>query len=392
LDRAKAEDLRLFTPGPVDLSSQARNGLAMPVEHHRTESFESLLLRMLEDLKQAFRTSDEVVALTSSGTGAMESVVASLFSPGDRVLVPVSGKFSRRWAGICSAFGVEVAEMSLEPGTGPSAEAIRERLTEDSRIEAVLLTHSETSTGSLTDLECLGPLIRDVGLEQGREILCCADCISSLCVDELRKDDWFVDCAVSASQKGLLAPPGLAFVCLNQRALGRIEASGRSGYYFDLGRYYRDPSRSPFTPSVSIARAVHDSLEHLLALGLDNVVEANRSGAAGLRMIVEHAGLRPVAREQSNAVIAFWVDDVDPERVAAILLADHGIVVAQGQEELQGRILRASSIGKGKADIVGFGRALEATMAGLGRRFTLDDIIQDLETTLEGSRLWESRQ
>lgn len=391
MDRANAEDLRLFTPGPVDLSSGARNGLAMPVEHHRTESFRSLLHGMLENLKKAFRTSDDVVALTSSGTGAMEAVVASLFSSGDRVLVPVGGKFGRRWAEICSAFGVDVAEMGLEPGCAPSAEAIREHLTDDGRIGAVLLTHSETSTGSLTDLGSLGPLIRDVGLERGREILCCADCVSSLCVDELRKDDWCVDCAISASQKGLLAPPGLAFVCLNERALGRIKASGYSRYYFDLGRYYLDPSQSPFTPSVSIVRAVHDSLEQILELGLDNVVEANRSAAAGLRMIGEHAGLRPVAREQSSAVIAFWVDDVDPERAAGILRADHGIVVAQGQDELRGRILRASSIGKGKAAIVDFGRALEATMAELGHRFVLDDILQDLETTLEGSRLWESQ-
>jgi aspartate aminotransferase-like enzyme len=322
----------------------------------------------------------------------MEAVVTSLFSPGDRVLVPVGGKFSRRWAGICSAFGVEVVEMCLEPGASPTGEAVSGYLREDARIGAVLLTHSETSTGALTDLASLGRLIRDVGRELGREILCCADCISSLCVDELRTDEWYVDCAVSASQKGLLAPPGLAFVCLNDRALGRIEGSGRTGYYFDLGRYYEDPFRSPFTPSVSVVRAVRDSLRYMLALGLDDVVEANRSGAAGLRMIVEHAGFKPVAQAQSGAVIAFWVDELDPERVAAILRAEHGIVVAQGQEDLKGRILRASSIGKGKSAVIGFGRALEATMAGLGRRFAMEDILQDLETALEGSRLWESQQ
>jgi aspartate aminotransferase-like enzyme len=392
LDRANSKDLSLFTPGPVDLSDHAKSGLTRPVEHHRTESFRHLLGELLDGLKTAFRTSDDIAALTSSGTGAMEAVVASLFSPGDRVLVPVGGKFGRRWVEICAAFGVDVTEIRpREVGDTASPEEIRNSLLKEPSIAAVLLTHSETSTGSLADLKSIGRVIRETAAEQGRRILCCADCISSLCVDELNKDDWGIDCAVTASQKGLLAPPGLAFVCLDSEAVSRMKTKGGSGYYFDLRRYWDDVSRSPFTPAVPLLRAVRESLGYLLGLGLDNVVEAHRSAAEGLRRIVEHAGFRLVASQPSNAVTAFWIDDVDPLAAARLLRDEHGIVVAQGQEELYGRILRVSPIGKSRESILAFGRAFEATMGRLGREFILGDIMDELNRTLEGSGLWESQ-
>jgi aspartate aminotransferase-like enzyme len=323
----------------------------------------------------------------------MEALVGSLFSAGERVLVPVGGKFGRRWVEICGAFGVEVMTLELEVGEAPSPEEIRNHLNNAADIVAVLLTHSETSTGCLTDLRSIGPVIKDVGIKQGRKIICCADCISSLCVDELSKDEWDIDCAIAASQKGLLAPPGLAFVCLSSEALSRMKTRASSGYYFDLRRYYDDVCRSPFTPAVSLVRAVRESLRYLLSLGLDNVVGANRSAAEGLRRIVEHAQFRLVARQSSNAVVAFWLDGVDPLAAARLLREEHGIVVAQGQgETLSGRILRVSPIGKSKSSLLAFGRAFEATMAKLGREFALDDIMEELDRTLEGSRLWESQR
>lgn len=389
MDGKSRSPVRLFTPGPVDISKQAREGLAAPVMHHRSDSFRHVLGDLLERLKLAFKTEDDVVALTSSGTGAMEAVVASLFSRGDRVLVPAAGKFSRRWAEISEAYGVHVSVIDLEPGESPSPERVVAELRQTRAVDAVLLTHCETSTGGLTDLRSVCQAVRDFGRWSGKRILTCSDCTSSLCVDELRKDDWQVDCAIGASQKGLLAPPGLSFVCLNADALARMEASDMPKFYFDLRKYYHGMTEYPFTPAVSLVCAVKQSLDTLLTLGLEKVWAACRSAADGLGIVIEAAGFRKVAAHGSNAVVAFWVGDADADEIARILSEEHDIVVAQGQQDLRGRILRVSAIGKSRAEILGFARAFEATMQRVGRRFVLRDIEERLTAALEGSRLWE---
>jgi aspartate aminotransferase-like enzyme len=197
---------------------------------------------------------------------------------------------------------------------------------------------------------------------------------------------------VAASQKGLLAPPGLAFAALGEEALRWIGPSSRPGYYFDLRRYYEDVSRCPFTPAVSLVRAVTDSLDSLLRHGLERVWAANRAAAAALRLIIETAGFSSLASNQSNAVIAFRTDDVDPERIARILLERHGIVVARGQEELTGKILRVSSIGKAPREMLAFAEALEAALADAGRKVEIRSILPRLELILEDCRIWESER
>jgi aspartate aminotransferase-like enzyme len=359
------------------------------VVHHRSDEFREILKGLHEGLKAALLTKNDVVVLTSSGTGAMEAVVASLLGPADRVLVPVLGKFSRRWMQICRVYGVAVSALDQEPGEAPSPEMIETRLRKNPDTKAVLLTHCETSTGSLTDLRELCAVIHSMGRALGRRILCCADCISSLLADELRQDEWEIDCVVAASQKGLLAPPGLAFVALGDEALRWMGCSPAPSYYFDLRRYYEDVLRCPFTPAVSLVRAVRDSLDSLLRHGLERVWAANRAGAAALRLIIETAGFSTLASNQSNAVIAFRTDDVDPERIARILLERHGIVIARGQEELRGRILRASSIGKAPREMLTFAEAFEATLADVGRKVELRSIRPRLELILEDCRIWE---
>ncbi len=389
MDRKNRSSVSLFTPGPVDISGPAGSALASPVVHHRSDEFREILRGLHDGLKAALLTKNDVVVLTSSGTGAMEAVVANLLGPADRVLVPVLGKFSRRWMQICRVYGVAVSALDLKPGEAPSPEMIETGLRKNPDTKAVLLTHCETSTGSLTDLRELCAVIHSVGRALGRRILCCADCISSLLADELRQDEWEIDCVVAASQKGLLAPPGLAFVALGDEALRWIGRSSAPSYYFDLRRYREDVLHCPFTPAVSLVRAVRDSLDSLLRHGLERVWAANRAGAAALRLIIETAGFSTLASNQSNAVIAFRTDDVDPERIARILLERHGIVIARGQEELRGRILRASSIGKGPRDMLSFAEAFEATLADVGRKVEIGSIRPRLELILEDCRIWE---
>lgn len=389
MDRKGRRSLSLFTPGPVDISGAAHEALVRPILHHRTGAFIEILSGLVADLKATFLTEDDTAVLSSSGTGAMEAVVANLLRPGDRVLVPVTGKFSRRWAEICRVYGIDVIVIDLEPGEAPSAEMIEASLKRQRDIKAVLLTHCETATGSLTDLETVSMAIRDTALTLGRRILTCADCISSLAVDELRKDEWAIDCAIAASQKGLLAPPGLAFVALNGEALRWIERVSAPRYYFDLRRYFADVSRCPFTPAVSLVQAVAASIKNLLRRGLENVWAANRAGTKAVRLLIEAAGFSPLAANQSSGVTAFWTGEVDPVRVAGILHEHHGIVVAQGQQELKGRILRVSAIGKSRRQILDFAEAFEATMTHMGLKHEIEAVRPRLKHILEDCRIWE---
>jgi aspartate aminotransferase-like enzyme len=390
LDSKDGERLRLFTPGPVDLCGAAKRALARDVIHHRSDLFRQALTELEEHLRAVFLTRNPVATLTSSGTGAMEAAVVNLFSPGERVLVPISGKFSARWAELCAAYGIEVCRMDLEPGQSPSAEDVVDRLTGDRGAAGVLLTHCETSTGSLTDVGRVCRAIAEAAKLRGRRFTVCVDCVTSLAIDEFRMDEWNVDCAIGASQKGLLSPPGLAFVSMSPEAVERMSRVSGARYYFDLRRYFTGTASPPFTPAVSLVCAVNEALKDLLALGLPAIWAAYRASSNAVRLTGEAAGLTPVAASQAGGVVAFWLNGLDAERLAAALRERHGIVVAQGQGSLRGRIVRVSPIGKGPAEIRAFARALASVLGDMGRSLCLEDIASELDRILEDSRVWES--
>ena len=387
MDRKSGRRLKLFTPGPVELSGPARNALTGGMIHHRSEPFRRVLEDLESLLRKVFFTGNPVVTLTSSGTGAMEAALVNLFSPGDRVVVPVAGKFSARWAEICEAFGIGVRRMELRPGESPEADPVIDFLEEDRSVKGVLLTQCETSTGSLTDIAAVSKAIADLGERLGSRFRVCVDCITGLCIDEFRMDEWRVDCAIGASQKGFLSPPGLAFVALDPRMLRK--SRGR-GFYFDLTKYFDCAAGTPFTPAVSLVCAVRDSLGSIVELGLPAIWRAARASAASIRLIVEAAGFRPLARRQAGAVVAFWVGDLDAALLAKALREGHGIVVAQGQRELRGKILRVSPIGKCPSEIREFERGLAESLRDMGESYRSEGIQAELESTMEDSSLWES--
>jgi aspartate aminotransferase-like enzyme len=389
VDRHDAEGLRLFTPGPVELSKSARRSLAGGIVHHRSEAFKTVLAELETLVKTVFQTEKAVATLTASGTGGMEASVVNLFGPGDCVLVPVAGKFSARWVEICGAFGIEVRRMDLQPGDSPEADAVIDSLEADRSLKGVLLTHCETSTGSLTDIGALSKAIGDFGSRHGRRLRICVDCITSLCIDEFRMDAWGVDCAIGASQKGFLGPPGLAFVAVDAAMLENTPRPG-GRYYFDLRRYI-GAGETPFTPAVSLVCAVKDSLADIVSLGLPVVWRAARASAAATRLILEAAGFRPVAGRQAGAVVAFWVGDLDAGRLAEALRDRHGIVVAHGQRDLRGKVLRVSPIAKRPGEILEFGRALAGVLHDMGRPFRFEAVQAEVERVLEECRIWESQ-
>ena len=213
----------LLTPGPVRLHPKALEALSRPQLHHRTEPARALFLRARHLLKEAFRTEGEVLILTGSGTLAMEALVQNLFAPGDRVLVPVYGKFSDRFAEIAQSAGLRVERLDYPYGALPRPEDVARK-----GYEGLLLVHSETSTGALVDLPALAQAFK----EENPGGLVGADMVTSLLLKEVALEAFGVD-AASGSQKGLMCPPGLGFVALSPRALAALRPRG---YYLDLSR------------------------------------------------------------------------------------------------------------------------------------------------------------
>lgn len=378
----------LFTPGPVNLRPEILEALALPALHHRSPEFEDVWADLGRRLGPVFRTANPVAILSGSGTAGMEAAVANLFSAGDRVLVPAGGRFSRRWAEICKAFDVEVASFSLQPGESPSSDQVFSSLRNDRSIRGVLLVQCETSTGSLTDLAAITRALREAERDAGHPIFICSDSVTSLAIDPLETDAWGLDAVVSASQKGLVSPPGLAFVTLSKRARATLAGLAQRRYYFDLRRYL-DSAKPPFTPAVPLCVALARSLDLVLGLGLERIWKANAAAASALRTIFETARFRPVARSQAAGAVAFWTGDVSADAIFRTLRAEHGILVARGQDELEGKILRVSAIGKPRGEIVLFAEAFASTLARLGRAIDAAGAVSAVDNLLEETRIWE---
>ncbi|MGB2867002.1 MAG: aminotransferase class V-fold PLP-dependent enzyme, partial [Bacteroidota bacterium] len=211
---------RLFTPGPTPVPESVMLRMAEPIIHHRNPEFNEVLTRVHQNLKYLFQTSQPVLALTCSGTGGVEATFVSLFSPGDTIVSVNGGKFGERWVKMPRVFGLNVVEIKTEWGKAPTEEQIRKALREHPNVKAVYLTHSETSTGTATDIRSLSKITRE-----NSEALVCVDGITAIGAHELRFDEWGIDVCVTGSQKGLMIPPGLAFVALSKRAVAAMETS-----------------------------------------------------------------------------------------------------------------------------------------------------------------------
>lgn len=394
MDFKKSERLKLFAPGPVNPPAFVLEALGRPLIHHRSPAFGAIHDDITGKLRSLLGTSAPVAVMATSATGAMDAVVSSLFSEGEEVLVPVMGKFSGRWVDICRACGIKVRVMEIEPGRSPSAEDIRWELVQHESISGLLLTHCETSTGSLTDLAAISKAVQGLELS-GRTILRVADCVSSFCVDELKVDEWGLDCVIAASQKGLLSPAGLSIVAVGPRAATAMERVPVRGYYLDLRKYFARTFRSstPFTPPLSLMYAVGAAADRILKIGLDDVLDWERRAAQAVVLVVSEAGFATLAENQSNAVVAFKVGALDAETLCGVMTEIYGIYLARGQGDLHGKVLRVSPIGKTRKELVDFTTALVETVAGTPRTdqifgLQVSKIVKKVEDILKGRDVW----
>ncbi len=267
----------LLTPGPTPIPADVVAAMAAPLPHHRTPEFKDVYARVLDGLKQVFRTDDPVLLMTASGTGAFESAYANLLSPGDRVLVATAGNFGDRWVAMAEAYGAEVEALRFAWGERPDPEAIAERVNGRDDLAAVVVVQSETSTGATADVE------RIAGLTRGRSACLVVDAISSLGAMPLETTAWGLDVVVAGSQKALLLPPGLAFASVSQRALARARTATSPRFYFDWARTLAAQEKgpqAPFTPAISLVLGLDRALERILDEGLEAAFARTRARSA----------------------------------------------------------------------------------------------------------------
>jgi len=336
------EQLRI--PGPTPLPDKVLQACGKQMINHRGGEFQQMLNDVTAKLKTLFQTQNDVYLLTGSGTGGLEAAVTNTLSPGDKVLSVSVGVFGDRFANIAKQFGAEVTPLSFEWGKAADVDVVRKALQADPKIKAVLVTHNETSTGVTNDLAA----INSVAKEFGKLLL--VDAISSLGSIELPVDDWHCDVAITGSQKGWMAPPGLTMVSVGPEAWKAHATAKMPRFYWDFTRAknYFEKGQTPWTPAISIVYALAISLDMMLKEGLPNIIARHVRVGKATRDGVKSLGLPLFADEKyaSNTVTAVVVPDgLDSNKLRKILREEYKVVVSGGQQKLEGKIFRIGHLG-----------------------------------------------
>jgi len=354
----------LFTPGPTPIPPGAYLAMAQPIDYHRSEESVALIKDILEKLKHVFQTENDVLFLTSSGTGAMEGAVANLLCRGDKALVIRSGKFGERWVEICTAYGVDVVPIDVTYGDSVTPEVVAEKLTTNSDVTAVFATLCETSTGALHDIEAIAGITRD------SPVLLVVDAVSALGADDLQMDSWGVDVVVSCSQKGLMTPPGLAFAALNSRAWDATVRSDLPKYYLDYRKAHQRglEGSAPYTPAVTLLAGLQFALNHICAEGIRNTISRHARMASATRNAIKAIGLPLFATSPANTLTSIRLpEEIDGKAFAKMMRDRHGITYAGGQGNLSGKIVRIAHLGwMNENDVIVAISAFERGIAEIG--------------------------
>ena len=313
--------------------------------NHRGPEFKELLYRVTERLKTVFATENDMFILSSSGTGGMEAAISNTLSVGDKVICASIGSFGNRFGEIAKRFGANVEMVNFEPGTSINIEVLEQALNDHKNVKAVLVTHNETNTGVTNNLKQVAKIVKK---DSGRLLL--VDGISSVCSIPLQTDEWECDVVVSASQKGWMLPPGLAFISFSPLAWKFNSVSDMPRFYFDLIQYksYYEKGQPPWTPALSIIFALDKALEQIIDEGMENVYSRHSSIANQVRNGIKAIGLSlfPDISVASNTVTAVKSPDgLDADILRKQVQQDHDVVLAGGYGPQQGKIFRIGHLG-----------------------------------------------
>jgi aspartate aminotransferase-like enzyme len=360
-------NLRL--PGPTPVPDDVVAAMSKPMIDHRGVAFKEMLNRLAVNLQRAFQTENDVMVLSSSGTGSLEAAVTNTLSPGEKVLAISIGNFGDRFSRIAKTYGADVIDLKFPEGEAADPEAVRQGLKDHPEVTAVLVTHNETSTGITNDLEALAGIIKG---EFNKLIL--VDAISSLGSIRLPVDEWDLDVVAAASQKGWMCPPGLAMISVSPRGWEAVAKSTMPKFYFDLTQAKASAAKgeTPWTPAISLIFGLDHAVQGMLAQGdmqavydfHSRIAQYTRDGLTGMGLKLVAADLK----NASNTVTAAWLPEgISDSALLGMLRDEYDIIAAEGRGRLAGSVFRIGHMGYvSEADIDGVISALREALPRLG--------------------------
>jgi aspartate aminotransferase-like enzyme len=356
---------QLRIPGPTPLPERVVRSMNRPMIDHRGPEFAAILAEITAGAKRVFKTSSDLLILTCSGTGGLESAVANLVSPGDEVVAGVCGNFGERFAALAAAYGADVVRLEFEWGQPVDADDLATVLEKHPKAKVVLITHNETSTGLTNPLRELAR----VAHEAGRIVV--VDGVSSISSIAIETDAWGIDVAVSGSQKGWMAPPGLALVSVSERAWAQQAKARSPRFYFDWTeiKSWAAKGMTPFTPAVGVVFALQEGLHMIEEEGLDAVFDRHARMARGTQAGLQALGFGLFAQDgyRSNTVTsAVPPPGLDVSALRKLLDEKYGVVIAGGQGKMTGKMVRVGHLGAiAEGDVVQVLWAMEQALEEL---------------------------
>jgi aspartate aminotransferase-like enzyme len=356
---------QLRIPGPTPLPERVVRSMSRPMIDHRGPEFAAILAEITTGAKRVFKTSNDLLILTSSGTGGLESAIANLVSPGDEVIAALCGNFGERFAALAAAYGADVVRLEFEWGQPVDPNDLAAVLERHRNAKVVLVTHNETSTGLTNPLEALAR----VAHQAGRIVV--VDAVSSISSIAIDTDAWGIDVAVTGSQKGWMAPPGLSLVSVSERAWAQQAKARSPRFYFDWkeAKAWAAKGMTPFTPAIGVVFALQEGLHMIEEEGIDAVYERHERLARGTQAGLEALGFHLYAKEgyRSNTVTsAVPPDGLDVAALRNLLNQKYGVVIAGGQGKMTGKMIRVGHLGAvAEGDVVQVVWAIEQVLEEL---------------------------
>jgi aspartate aminotransferase-like enzyme len=363
------QKIKLFTPGPTMVPPEVTVAMAEPFDHHRTQAHRKILQNVTRKLQYVFQTKADCLVITGSGTAAMEAGIVGVGSPSSKALVVCGGKFSERWAKVCHNFGIKLIAHELEWGYGATAETVAGHLGRDKSIDTVIITHSETSTAAVSDVEAIAKITRE------HDCLLVVDGITSVGAIPVKMDEWGIDVLVCSSQKALMTPPGLGVIAVNERAWKRIQSFSPPAYYLRLQSYVEalQSNDSPYTPAITLVKGLNQALSMIEDEGIENIWRRTRRLAEATRAAMQAINLEVFAKHPVDSLTAIVLpESIDEPTFRRNLRERFGYVVAGGQGHLKGRIFRVNHMGYvDESDTLGLIGAIELLLHEMGHKFHL---------------------
>ena len=361
--------LNLMIPGPTPVPEHVLNCMSKHPIGHRSGDFQEIVQKTTEQLKWLHQTTSDVLTITGSGTAAMEAGIINTLSKGDQVICGNNGKFGERWVKVAKAYGLDVKVVKADWGKPLDPNQFKMILEEDNdkKIKGVILTHSETSTGVINDLQEINKAVKNHG-----KAITIADCVTSLGACNIPMDEWGIDVIASGSQKGYMIPPGLSFVAMSKRAWEANAQSNLPKFYLDLKQYLKaaNNNSNPFTPAINLYFALEASLKIMQEEGLNKIFTRHARHQKATQEGIKAMGLNLFTNEGcgSPAITAVQPENIDAESIRKSMKNDFDILLAGGQDHLKGKIFRIGHLGfVNDRDIISVISALESTLNKMGK-------------------------